>query len=52
MDTCYPEIRDHSPCDRESDTSTVESWTIDELRQCAELDSVRSAWTAVDDWRA
>ena len=50
MDNYYPAPREVGLFDEEAE-STVDSWTIDELRFCADLESVQAARTAVDDWR-
>ena len=50
MDNYYPAPREAGLFDEEAD-SAVDSWTIDELRFGADLDSVQAARTAVDDSR-
>jgi hypothetical protein len=51
MDTQSIASRQFAPFDDDAD-SAVDSWTLDELRRCADLESVQSAMAQTHDWHA
>ena len=51
MDAQMLATRQFTPFDDEADAA-VDSWTIDELTRCADLDSVQSALAQTHDWHA
>lgn len=51
METAYHEGGEIAKFDDEED-APVDTWTLEELRRFADLDSVRFAWARQNEWRA